>query len=171
MWTGTIPVMTYKSCRPHNISAEITNNFCRAWARRKWEMLALIIHSVVNTFHRGVGWWTTGGFPPPDPVILIHLARRRRTSPRDRFARSFADSTRARAIDEIIDIKYRPCTRQWTRFRGNSHETTPTRYRQQRDADFQLPSKSVDDTPQVKLTDKNVAFQHWGNVRLSVEQN
>lgn len=45
-------VMTYKSWWLHNISAEITNNFCRAWAHRKWEMLALIIHSVVNTFHR-----------------------------------------------------------------------------------------------------------------------
>ena len=51
MCNRTIPsVMTYKSWWPHNISAGITNNFCRAWARRKWEMLALIIHSVVNTF-------------------------------------------------------------------------------------------------------------------------
>ena len=90
-------------------------------------------------------------FHPPGPVIvLIHLARRRRTSPRDRFARSFADSTRVRAIDEIIDNKYRPCTRQWTRLRDNSHEM----YRQQRDADFQCFFQE-----QVKLTDKNVAFQ------------
>lgn len=86
-------VMTYKSWWPHNISAEITNNFCRAWAHRKWEMLALIIHSVANTFHRrgsAVNYhWVASG-----PVILIRSRPRRKPLRND--ARSLIDSTNER---------------------------------------------------------------------------